>query len=799
MADGIINLDSTSSKLEARIVWNSQSNGSSENSSNVFASFQIRRTDGYSTRGNWTGELGIDEETQSFTVSTTVGGDFITLKEFTKYNVKHNDDGSGTCSISAWCDAPSGTSLSGQSVNGGENVGLDKIARYLKIISFEVRNITINTAQVFWNTDVPRNGTYFYLNNGSEVGSSTYGETVASDGRSGMFNIKNLEPNKSYSIKIKCIRSDNSLATTSENKSFATAQIATINQASNFNIGTNPTIKWNNPSNCKTTVYAENIVNGKVESTLSREVDVSGKNTYTYSLNANTLYSKVPNSNSGTIRYGIKSINDGKSYYNSIEKKYFVINSNPDFSKFVFKDTNSKTLALTGNNQKFIKRYSNLQVTVSTANKAVAKNYASMKNYTLTVGTKNSGEVSYSSTADVNLSVNAIDNNIIFVTAKDSRQNTTAVQATINNSNYYNYTNLTITKCTLTRADGGVGTQVTLNYEGNIWNNSFGKVKNDIASIKYEYKIAGSKDWKIGKTVLSPTISGNKYSQTVVIQGDLDGTGFNEENNYDFRLTVSDKLTAKQFTTIFGAGKPLLAYHKNGIAIGGKYDTDINAILQILGNLKIKTGDIVLNDNGKIQINENIGSNTFKSGCGIASGTDGANAKSANMRLFSWYGIGFAPSISGQKIPQGENAVYIDCRSGNVTARGSISSEDGTLQAKPETLYSNSAGSTTNITLAKSTENYSFVEIYYVDTVSQGDIYHSVKVSEPNGKIVSLFNLVPQNESAFDLRFNSKAVKIDKNKILNLGTYYYCGWIHASSADFYHSNELKIVKVLGYR
>lgn len=798
MADGIINLDSTSSKLEARIVWNSQSNGSSENSSNVFASFQIRRTDGYSTRGNWSGELGIDGETQGFTVSTTIGGDFVTLKEFTKYGVHHNDDGSGTCSISAWCDAPSGTSLSGQSVNGGANVELDKIARYLKITSFEIRNITINTAQVFWNTDVPRNGTYFCLNDGSEIGSSTYGETVASDGRSGMFNIKNLEPNKTYSIKIKCIRSDSLLATTSETKTFSTYNIAMITQAPNFNIGENPTINWNNPSGCKTVAYAENIVNGNIESKLAGEVDVTGRSSYTYSLNANTLYSKIPSSNSGTIRYVIRSSNDGKDYWGTTERHFYLTNSNPIFSNFVFKDTNSKTVSLTGDNQKFIRGYSNLQATISTTNKAVAKNYASMKSYSLSVGTRNSGEVAYSNNSDVNLSVNGIDNNVIFVTAKDSRQNTTAVQKNISDSNYYKYSDLTITKCTLTRSDGGVGTQVTLNFEGAIWNNSFGKVKNSIESIKYEYKIAGSNNWISGKTILKPTISGDRYLQTVLIQGDLDGEGFNEENNYDFRLTVSDKLTTRQYTTIFGSGKPLLAYHKNGIAIGGKYDTDIDAILQLLGNLKIKTGDLLLNDNGKIQINENIGSNSFKSGCGIASGSDGATAKSSNMRLFSWYGIGFSPSISGQKIPQGENAVFIDCRSGDVTARGSISSEEGALQAKPEILY-NSSGATADIILSKSTENFSFVEIYYVDTISQGDIYHSVKVSEPNGKIVSLFNLVPQNENAFDLRFNSKAVKIDKNKILNLGTYYYCGWIHANSADFYHSNELKIVKVLGYK
>lgn len=564
MANGVIWLTSTSSKLEGRIVWESSNNGATANTSNITASIQVRRNDGYTTKGTWVGALAIYRTTENFSnSSTSVGSDWTTMKQFTAYDVPHNNDGSGTCWINGWCNAPSGTSLADQSVEGSQNVTLDKIARYLNITSFEIKNITINTAQVFWSTDVPRNDTHYYLNNNTTgVGSATYGETVASDQKSGSFYVKGLSPNTQYSIKISCTRTDNGLVTTTGNKTFSTYNIATINQAPNFNIGESPTINWSNPSGCKTVTYAENIVNGKIESQLTGEIDVSGRTSYTYSLNASTLYSKVPNSNSGTIRYVIKSSNDGKDYYNSVDRNYYVTNSNPTFSNFTFKDTNSKTTALTGNNQKFIKGYSSLQATVSTANKAVAKNSATMKNYTLTVGTKNSGEVAYSSSADVNLSVSAIDNNVVFVTAKDSRQNTTAVQKTISNENYYTYTDLTITKCTLTRSDGGVGTQVTLNYEGAIWNKSFGSVTNAIVSIKYEYKIAGTSTWTTGATKLTPTVSGSKYSQTILIQGDLAGSGFNDQNSYDFRLTVSDKLSTKQFSLTFGAGTPLVAYHK---------------------------------------------------------------------------------------------------------------------------------------------------------------------------------------------------------------------------------------------
>ena len=57
-------------------------------------------------------------------------------------------------------------------------------------------------------------------------------------------------------------------------------------------------------------------------------------------------------------------------------------------------------------------------------------------------------------------------------------------------------------------------------------------------------------------------------------------------------------------------------------------------------------------------------------GCGIDLGGDAANAYSSNLNLYSWYGIGFKPSISNQTVPKGENATWINVRSGDVYTRG---------------------------------------------------------------------------------------------------------------------------------
>jgi hypothetical protein len=69
-----------------------------------------------------------------------------------------------------------------------------------------------------------------------------------------------------------------------------------------------------------------------------------------------------------------------------------------------------------------------------------------------------------------------------------------------------------------------------------------------------------------------------------------------------------------------------------------------------------------------------VGLNLNASGGGYLFGTTGDQASStqANVKLTSWFGIGFSPSISGQTVPQWENAAWIDARSGAFSCRNEI-------------------------------------------------------------------------------------------------------------------------------
>lgn len=61
-----------------------------------------------------------------------------------------------------------------------------------------------------------------------------------------------------------------------------------------------------------------------------------------------------------------------------------------------------------------------------------------------------------------------------------------------------------------------------------------------------------------------------------------------------------------------------------------------------------------------------ISSNWIHGGADVASSTD------ANLRFASWYGIGWYPTISGQTVARGENAMWLDVRTGVLNVAGGI-------------------------------------------------------------------------------------------------------------------------------
>lgn len=92
------------------------------------------------------------------------------------------------------------------------------------------------------------------------------------------------------------------------------------------------------------------------------------------------------------------------------------------------------------------------------------------------------------------------------------------------------------------------------------------------------------------------------------------------------------------------------------------------------------TGDLTMNNTKGF----NIGSSTRvvkSSGNWIHGGSDAASVDDANLRFGSWNGIGWYPTISGQTVAQGKNAMWLNVRNGNLDTHGAITAHTNYLAA----------------------------------------------------------------------------------------------------------------------
>lgn len=230
----------------------------------------------------------------------------------------------------------------------------------------------------------------------------------------------------------------------------------------------------------------------------------------------------------------------------------------PDVSA-TFKDVNSKIVSLTGDNQKLVKFYSNVQVAMS----AAGKNGATIKSKSVTC------EDGKNRTSDG--IINEVESGKFTVSAIDSRS--------IVSSEDYNLPLVDYIKLSLNvevyRSQPTTG-EIVVKFKGNYFNGSFGQVSNTL-HVLYRYKLTGTSNWSSWKE-LNPIISNNTYSNgsNPISLGKI----FTYTELYDFEFRANDKInTANEvlFPKTVSAGIPVTNWGKNNF--------DINVVLNILNKL----------------------------------------------------------------------------------------------------------------------------------------------------------------------------------------------------------------------
>lgn len=229
---------------------------------------------------------------------------------------------------------------------------------------------------------------------------------------------------------------------------------------------------------------------------------------------------------------------------NTITKSVAINDSAPTIDGISYNDTNSKTIAITGDNQKIIRNNSTLSVIVSGMS---AKNGATLTKLSLKFGDYNN-EVALSGTdASKTVSVgtaNLASDTALTATVTDSRGNTavTSVNVTMldyeqpaamieckRKENFYSETNLTVNP-TIADLDG-----------------------KNAATITAQYKNSDSSSY--GSTVTIPA-------------GETTALTLDNAKSWDVKVIVADKLNTVTYNLYVEKGQPIIFFDRKKSSVG---------------------------------------------------------------------------------------------------------------------------------------------------------------------------------------------------------------------------------------
>ena len=337
----------------------------------------------------------------------------------------------------------------------------------------------------------------------------------------------------------------------------------------NFNIGETITI-YTNRKSASFTHTAVIKFNGQTVRTQTG-IDAS------YSWNTNELFAKIPNQNQANGTVELTTYSGGTRIGTStVDFTGYVVNSDPVFNNFDCEDTNTVTKTLTGSNQKYIRKYSNLKVTITSANKMTTQNSATPKYYNIVVGNKIE-KLDYS-TSEISKTINNMDDNTVTVFAVDSRGNQKDKTKSLD---IVEYSETVLQSVKIERKEG-VGETVLISLSGKYANINFGAKTNTVKSIQFRKKSKAETEfgsWVEIKQLITINTENGTFSCD---SKEITGQTFTLGTEYDIEVQVKDELSSDTEPVSLNSGKVLLSALKNtGICVGGIYDENLGGPLQL--------------------------------------------------------------------------------------------------------------------------------------------------------------------------------------------------------------------------
>lgn len=248
-----------------------------------------------------------------------------------------------------------------------------------------------------------------------------------------------------------------------------------------------------------------------------RDVSKTG-NSYTFiftDAEKNALINGLGTDTAMDIKFYIKTTIYGIEYRHSVVRRFMLRGAKPTLSPTV-KDVDATTIALTGDNSKFVRYYSDASFTIN----AKASTGATINHQECTCGGK--------SLAAASGTITDVESGTFLFTISDTRDNIAyeVIEATL-----IPYVKLTCNVGVNVGLDGST----SLNIYGNYFNGTFG-AKSNILAVSYRYRESGGSwtTWEEAPIVADANTYSGSPTFTIA--------GFSQYKSYDFEARAVDRL-----------------------------------------------------------------------------------------------------------------------------------------------------------------------------------------------------------------------------------------------------------------
>lgn len=308
---------------------------------------------------------------------------------------------------------------------------------------------------------------------------------------------------------------------------------ATLTAAPDFNDEDNPTITYSNPAaSVVSSLQACISLTGSQADIAYRDISISGTS-YTFNLTEaerDVLRNACANSSFITVKFIIKTVLSGNTYYSNLTRNFTVVNAQPGIEGAAYEDINPTTLAITGDSQKIIQNISTVRFSFTSlvAKKGATLTSISITANAVTVTEALSGQSVANKTVDYGV-INSSYDEEASVTVTDSRGNTTIVILPITMlewntptatvacgrvSNFYSETNLRVT-ANYSPLDGQ--NAITIQYAYKEKNDpDYGALATIPDGVSVQLVLDNTKEWNI-KVVVSDLIGTTTYYKDIGI------------------------------------------------------------------------------------------------------------------------------------------------------------------------------------------------------------------------------------------------------------------------------------------